>query len=117
MNLFRKLINKIKLGKDPINIKLPTCYKTHTNTNILDIENWMMIDIKDQATKSILANTKLLKRANKDKQIIVTFSKLVPIGISVDISHRFYWNGESLLSLEQDNNQIKRDQILDQILK
>lgn len=116
MNLFRKLINKIKAGKDLINIKLPTCYSTNTNTNILDIENWMMIDIKDQATKTILENTKLLKKANKDKQLIVTFSKSVPIGINVDISHKFYWNGESLFSMTQDNNQIKRDQILNQIL-
>ena len=100
-----------------LSIKLPTCYTVYTNTNVFDIEPLMMKDIKEQATKRILEDPKLLKRVNKEKILLVTFQKSIPIGINVMVTHSFYWNGESLFSMINDSKSMSRDIKLEQILK
>ena len=119
MGLFNKIKRWFTKKPDIITISLATCYNSYTNSNqgVFSIEDWMMRDIKDQATKKILSDPKLLQRCNRDKHLMVKFSRSIPIGINVDVSHPFYWNGEALFSLFEDSTPMKRDILIDQILK
>jgi len=118
--MIKRILKKIKKlfskEKKPLLIHLPVRYNVYTNASIFDVPETIMNDIKNLATKKILENPKLLERANKEKFLLVKFGKSVPIGINVDVTHTFYWNGESLFSTLHDSQSMIRDTKIDSIL-
>ena len=97
-------------------IRLATSYALQTNTHPHDISDYILKDIKDQTYSRLKEDTKLLKRVNDFGLIGVEFTVRVPIGISTEIRHTFYWDGDTLYSMTKESKEIGRASAIDEIL-
>lgn len=118
IKLFKKVASWFGyVDKDEIpQIRLATSYALQTNTHPHDISDYILKDIKDQTYSRLKEDIKLLKRVNDFGLIGVEFTVRVPIGISTEIRHTFYWDGDTLYSMTKESKEMTRASAIDSIL-
>lgn len=101
-------IPKIKIQKNG--------YYVDSNSFPFNIDEWILVSIKDRVYIRLKEDPKLLKRVNDFGFINVEFVVTVPLGISVNVVHTFYWDGEYLYSMTQEYKQMNRSYLIDSVL-
>jgi len=105
----------VRKPKTP-SIKLQSIYTGHTNSSPHDVSIVIINDIRDQTYRRIEEDPKLLKKVNDYGLIEVWFKISVPIGLVVNITHLFYWDGTHLFSMTKESKEMIRASAIEQIL-
>ncbi len=114
--LFYKVLHGYDKDKSP-QIKLATSYVVSSNTYPYNISDNVLEDIKDQVYRRLKEDAKLLRRVNDFGIIDVGFVVNVPIGVSANVNHLFYWDGDTLYSMIKESKQMGRASAIDEILR
>lgn len=97
-------------------LKLATGYSIATNANPFDISDLIMNDLKDQTYRKLKEDKEFLEWVNDIGLIDVHFMINVPIGVTIDAVHLFYWDGETLFSMTKESKEMTRASAIDSIL-
>lgn len=118
IKLFKKIASwfgYVDKGTVPI-LKLATGYSIATNANPFDISDLIMNDLKDQTYRKLKEDKEFLEWVNDIGLIDVHFMINVPIGVTIDAVHLFYWDGETLFSMTKESKEMTRASAIDSIL-
>lgn len=97
-------------------IRLATSYAVSSNTYPYNISDNILKDLKDQVYRKLKEDEKLLKKVNDIGLIDVGFDVHVPIGVTANVNHLFYWDGDTLYSMTKESKQMGRASAIDEIL-